>query len=1075
MLDDDLEFENHVCVIELDADSPILDSVGLSREIGYEAHFEGTLYLSVMAEPGVDPFLRLETIDGERIAEDDDSGGVKHAFLQREVQGGEAFVIRVAVKGRAPVKVRFKLFEGKETDATRAAAKEGQLALADVTRLRKAGQLDEARSRLRDAVARLREIEGHESSTRIANVLWDMGSEAYSQLSDLPVARDAWGETRPFRESTLPDDHPDLQRARGNLAVPMHDLGDLHGARALLEKVLEVFSRTLPDDHPDLQSARANLAISMRDLGDLHGARALEEMVLEVYSRTLPDDHPNLQSARASLAISMRNLGDLHGAHTLLERVLEVRSRTLPDDHRDLQAARQNLAVTMKDLGDLHGARTLFEKVLEVRSRTLPDDHPDLQKVRGNLAATMHDFGDLHGARALEEKVLDVFSRSLSADHPDLQRARLSLATTMRELGDLRSARALEEKVLEVYSRTLPDDHTDLQVVRKNVARTRARQGEPIGKESHALVRAMVGALERPGVNRSGRELEAFAVKQARSLGWVLSADLIDRDETLRDLSFQAIETVRSAAAARERLFRSLVVPESISERARDLEERLARGAVATRQGIFDEGKASQDPKSFFAHIHEQDRLERELSDLYLGLAREQGMAFRSDRHGIAAALEPGQVAVGYWRYELEKIDPQTHEIASPVASYLAFVVKPDGSLTRVELGPARAIEDAVAHYRDAIGAAVERGATAIEAEDQDQRERRAGERLRALVLDPVLAHVGDAKRLIIALDDVLHLVPLGAMPLGEDVVAARYDIEVRASLKEITVAKEFPLNAPSLVALGGIEYDRGAVDTVAQATPSAAVHRGTTRDLVRSGPWALGFRPLEETKGEVTDVAALFGKSFESAQATLRLGREASRESLVQLAPRARFLHLATHGYFAPESVASMKDDRPIDARLTFGAFTSLSEQVRGFAPMELCGLALAGANVEPDRHGFIPGVITADEISKLDLRGVELVVLSACDTNVGERRAGQGIASLQQAVYAGGARASVTSLWKVPDQATRELMSDFYRRWWVQGKPKHQALIEAQDKMRLLKDELGRRKHHVKDWAAWVLVGES
>lgn len=241
-----------------------------------------------------------------------------------------------------------------------------------------------------------------------------------------------------------------------------------------------------------------------------------------------------------------------------------------------------------------------------------------------------------------------------------------------------------------------------------------------------------------------------------------------------------------------------------------------------------------------------------------------------------------------------------------------------------------------------------------------------------------------------------------------------------------------------------------------------------------RAGPWARGFAPLEETKGEVSAVAALFKKTFANAKASVRLEREASRESLLELAPRARFIHLATHGYFAPESVASMKDDRPVDAKLSFGAFTSLGEQVRGFAPMELCGLALAGATLEPDRYGFIAGVMTAEELSKLDLRGVEIVVLSACDTNVGERRAGQGIASLQQAVYAAGARASLTSLWEVDDQATRELMSDFYRRFWVQRKPKRQALAEAQEKLRLAEDEFGGRKYRTRDWAAWVLVGE-
>src|SRR5262245_65065149 len=77
--DDDLEFEDHVATIELDESSPVLEGVGSSRQIGYEAQFEGTLFLSVMAEQGIDPLLRLEDADGGIIAQDDDSGGGKHA------------------------------------------------------------------------------------------------------------------------------------------------------------------------------------------------------------------------------------------------------------------------------------------------------------------------------------------------------------------------------------------------------------------------------------------------------------------------------------------------------------------------------------------------------------------------------------------------------------------------------------------------------------------------------------------------------------------------------------------------------------------------------------------------------------------------------------------------------------------------------------------------------------------------------------------------------------------------------------------------------------------------------------
>ena len=919
-------------------------------------------------------------------------------------------------------------------------------------------------------------------------------------LGDLDGARILQRKVLEVFSLTLPDDHPHLQLARMNLAVTIKELGDLPGARKLEEKVLEVFSRMLPDDHPDLQRARLNLAATLYPLGDIPGARALLEKALEVPSRTMPDDHPDLQLARDGLAIVLRTQGDVAGARTLQEKVLEVRSRTLPENHPDLLKARQSLAITIGELGDLAGARELEENVLEGRSRTLTEEHPDLLAARVNLADTLKLQGDYPGARALEERVLQVRSRTLPADHPDLQLARRNLAVTLVSLGDLAGARALQEKALEVLGRTMPEDHPDLQAIRLNLAETIARlsanaaapnagsrQGGSTALEEErrrfgALVEASARGLRRSTrtaiLDASSREAEERILSASDDLGRLLSLSsgfgVFARDPEWEREAFLLSESTRCAELASARIARtSSGSPEYSALCAR------RREAAAKLAGLARTGAGAEAFGSARAQLEEADR---ELVRRAASLPDRAAKLVDADLGALGRCVRSDEAMIEYRSYPRSAVACGASPAGERTESLCAFVLRrgeasgadakpgasPDATLARVELGPIAPIERAVERWRDAVGASAGRGFSHATSSAGDVAS--SGEALRALALDPLRGTLEGAKRILVVPDGVLNTVPLDALPAGgawlptgrpgEAFLGEVLRIELRGSLFELL--QEDPREVRGgLLALGGIDFSSTA-DTVGSQAVGASV-------ALRAGANEEGFPFLPGTLEEVRALRGLFVEVFGgSREAVLLEGGAASRDRLFELAPKARYLHIATHGWFAPDSFRSTEDPDPIDAQLGFGARTGLGEQVRGTKPRLLCGLALAGANAPRNALGRVPGWITAEEIAALDLSDCELAVLSACDTNVGLRHAGQGVASLQQALLIAGARSVVSSLWKVPDEATKDLMLDFYRRLWIERKPNSQALWEAKMKLR----EAG---HPVRDWAAWVVTGRS
>jgi CHAT domain-containing protein len=171
------------------------------------------------------------------------------------------------------------------------------------------------------------------------------------------------------------------------------------------------------------------------------------------------------------------------------------------------------------------------------------------------------------------------------------------------------------------------------------------------------------------------------------------------------------------------------------------------------------------------------------------------------------------------------------------------------------------------------------------------------------------------------------------------------------------------------------------------------------------------------------------------------------------------RILHVATHGFFLSDQELAIE----LNKRMMPGAEVS---KTFGENPLLRSGLALAGANAR--RSGTNDdGILTALEVAQLDLLGTELVVLSACDSGVGEVQNGEGVYGLRRALVLAGAESQVASLWKVSDEATRMLMVDYYKRL-LSGEGRSAGLRHAQLNM-LANPELSNPHY----WASFIPIG--
>ena len=329
------------------------------------------------------------------------------------------------------------------------------------------------------------------------------------------------------------------------------------------------------------------------------------------------------------------------------------------------------------------------------------------------------------------------------------------------------------------------------------------------------------------------------------------------------------------------------------------------------------------------------------------------------------------------------------------------------------------------------------------------------------LIWKPILAQYGKVKDIYFSPDGILHILPIEYYSAdGTNSMFEIYNMYRLSSTKELVWEKGYQ-HPNSAVLYGGLDYNQLKKSTSKDKSINMS-------DMWRGIAERGGFDPLFNTALETQEIKELLtGKNIST---TLYSGETGTEESFRNLSGRYHgIIHLATHGmYVKPNEVDTKKNENNFDF---LESLANVKDPVKEDIALTHSFLVMAGGNKVisgiPVSDNNNDGILTSKEISQLDLRGLDLVVLSACESALGDINNG-GVFGLQRGFKKSGANTILMSLDKVDDEATRILMVEFYRNL-MNGKTKRQSLQEAQQYLR--KVENGKYIDP-KYWASFIML---
>ncbi len=838
-------------------------------------------------------------------------------------------------------------------------------------------------------------------------------------------------------------------------------LGKYNDAIAYETESLNICKKIYGMENPTFAELLNNLALLHSVSGDYHEALQLGTEALNICEKVYGKEGPNYAAALSNLALYNSNTGNYNEAIRLNTESLNLREKVVGKADSDYAQTLNNLAWNYSALGNYREGIRLGTEALAIREKVFGKENPAYAESLNNLASYHASSGNYSEALRLCTEAMNIRETTLGKGHIAYAESLNNIAYLHSLLGHYTEAIRFGTEALNIYKRVLGSWNSSYATTLSNLALYNANSGNyaeairlgkealntyttVLGEDNQEYVQALWNLSAYNKFANNLTEANRYYIEYlsvAKNLISKNFADLSGFEKALywskyefgflqyaTALAYQTPSNQLTDAAYSGLLFAKGLLLNAEIELRKILSEKNDEEAAR----IYDELSANRRilKKTFEQPVSERtvstdslntvvNNLERQL----ISISKDYGdytKNLRIERKDVQAKLSKEDIAIEFATF---------HD--NDTTFYCAYLLKKEYEAPKMSV--------------------------CLKTTKQiNTKEAYSNTKLSEALWGSLADDLVGVKNIYFGPADELYNIAIESLPDWENpsqLVSDRWNFYRLSSTRELAVTKGRNRIKQSVV-YGGLTYDTDTASMNRDRLKYPHVSRAVNAymPLVSDSlNLRAGVNELPGTKVEANAIdRKLKAVNINDIILTDTIGTETSFKALS--GQKKNLLHIATHGFYWTETEAKMVNN------LSFLSAINDDKRYKEDKALTRSGLLFAGANNalkgKPLPEGVDDGILTAQEIAKLDLRGLDLVVLSACKTGLGEIT-GDGVFGLQRGFKKAGAQSILMSLWKVDDDATQMLMTQFYTNL-TGGMSKRQALLEAQRYVREFETEI-------------------